>query len=123
MTTRGLAPDFRGAIEAFAAGSAHGAELSHAFMRSTVYTVRPPGEPALVVLTGEGGPEYVPAWSCLEAMESILDDLDWVACSGGDLIGLIPEGAGVVIDPGLQTCAMIAPGAIGTGVGVEVVGS
>lgn len=88
-----------------AAGSAGPGELFEAFLSATVFCERP-GEPGFVAV-GEPGEAMIAVFSSLEELAAHAAGrpdyrqagVDWFSTTGEDLLGLLPDGYDLVLDP------------------------
>ena len=114
MTVRALGP----ALQAWQAGTLDAGQLQEQFEAATVYVQRvpgPAGRPAVAAL-GEAGAGYLATYSSLETLAAHVGECDWAAAPGRDLLELVPEGYGVVVDPAGPHPALLAAGALRRGV-------
>jgi hypothetical protein len=86
---------------AFRAGRASGEQLSLAFARATVFCVHSelPGFMAI----GEAGSGYVPFYTSPQTLADAEGNSPWFSARAVDLIRLVPDGYGVVVDWGSDT--------------------
>jgi SseB protein N-terminal domain len=87
------------AAKAFAAGFLDSASFAAAFATGEVYAVRPPppSPPGLVAL-GEPGSGHILVFTSLDELGRRAGECDWLRTTGGDLLSLVPEGYGLVVD-------------------------
>ncbi|MGH9247333.1 MAG: SseB family protein [Acidimicrobiales bacterium] len=98
------APDLGGSVARFQADELTAEEFTEVFMRSRVYCVRPERPGFLAV--GPRGGGHIPVFSSLTELaryaakfpEPYADGVDWFSTTGEDLLSLVPEGYGLVID-------------------------
>ena len=83
----------------FAAGYLDGAAFAAAFAAGEVYAVRPPPPaPPGLVAVGEPGAGHVLVFTSLAEMARRAGECDWLRTTGDDLLSLVPDGYGVVVD-------------------------
>jgi len=83
----------------FAAGNLDGAAFAAAFATGEVYAVRPPPPaPPGLVAVGEPGEGHVLVFTSLDEMARRAGECDWLRTTGDDLLSLVPDGYGVVVD-------------------------
>ena len=95
------AVDLGAALAAWHADAIDAVQLQAAFDASTVYvqrTTTDDGRPA-VVAVGQPGAGYVAFFSSLESLAAHAGECDWASAPGRDLVDLVPEGYGLVVDP------------------------
>lgn len=87
------------AASAFAAGHLNGAAFAAVFTTGEVYAVRPPppAPPGLVAM-GEPGAGHVLVFTSLDELARQAGECDWLRTTGDDLLSLVPDGYGVVVD-------------------------
>ena len=93
--------DLAAALAAWHADAIDAVQLQAAFEASTVYvqrTTTEDGRPA-VVAVGQPGAGYVAFFSSLESLAAHAGECDWASAPGRDLVDLVPEGYGLVVDP------------------------
>jgi SseB protein N-terminal domain len=98
------------AAKSFRAGTLSGDELSDAFGAATLYCFLA-DEPGFMAV-GEPGAGFIPMYSSEEALTAAEGSTAWFAAKGLDLLQLVPEGYGVVLDPGTDGEICLAPWAI-----------
>ena len=86
-----------------AASSADGhldsAAFAAAFATGQVYAVRPPPPaPPGLVAVGEPGAGHVLVFTSLDEVARRFGECDWLRTTGDDLLSLVPDGYGVVVD-------------------------
>jgi hypothetical protein len=89
-------------------------QLEAVFEASTVYvqrTTTDDGRPA-VVAVGQPGAGYVAFFSSLESLAAHAGECDWASAPGRDLVDLVPEGYGLVVDPAGPHPGVLPPGAM-----------
>jgi hypothetical protein len=99
------------------------AELPAAFETATLYVQRvpgPSGRPAVAAF-GAPGAGYVAVFSSLDTLALHAGECDWAGATGRDLLQLVPDGYGVVLDPAGPYPAVLAAGALGSGVVISAV--
>jgi hypothetical protein len=99
------------------------AELPADFETATVYVQRvpgPSGRPAVAAL-GLPGAGYVPMFSSLATLELHAGECDWASATGRDLLQLVPDGYGIVLDPAGPHPAGLPASALGRGVVITTV--
>lgn len=102
--------DVAEAARFFRAGSLTGDELSDAFGAATLYCFLA-GEPGFMAV-GEPGAGFIPMYSSEDALNAAEGPSAWFAALGHDLLQLVPEGYGVVLDPGTESEICLAAWAI-----------
>ncbi len=98
-TTYGI--DLAAALAAWHDDVIDAQQLQAAFDVSTLYvqrTATDDGQPA-VVAVGQPGEGYVAFFTSLEALAAHAGECDWASAPGRDLVDLLPEGYGLVVDP------------------------
>ena len=89
------------AVAAFAAGTTSADTLTTAFAVAPVYAPRPaPPAPPGLLAVGPPGAGRVLVFSSLEQLGRAAGECDWLRTSGRDLLTLVPEGYGVLLDAG-----------------------
>ena len=84
---------------AFAAGLLDSATFAAAFATGEVYAVRPPSPaPPGLVAVGQPGAGHVLVFTSLDEMARRVGECDWLRTTGDDLLSLVPDGYGVVVD-------------------------
>jgi hypothetical protein len=84
---------------AFAAGSLDSAAFAAAFAAGPVYALRPPSPaPPGLLAVGEPGAGHVLAFTSLDELGRQAGECDWLRTSGDDLLALVPDGYGVLVD-------------------------
>lgn len=95
-----------------------GRAVFEAFLRARVFcqATEPPAHPGVLALGGPGN-GVVPVFSSLEelgrfraARDETGEPVRWFATSGADLLGLVPDGYGVLVDPGSDHAVLLHPG-------------
>lgn len=87
------------AAAAFADGNLGSAVFAAAFATGEVYAVRPPPPaPPGLVAVGEPGHGHVLVFTSLEEVARGAGECDWLRATGDDLLSLVPDGYGVVVD-------------------------
>ena len=87
------------AATAFADGHLDSAAFAAEFATGQVYAVRPPPpEPPGLVAVGEPGRGHVLAFTSLDELARQAGECDWLRTTGDDLLALVPDGYGVVVD-------------------------
>jgi hypothetical protein len=83
----------------FADGHLDSTAFAAAFATGQVYAVRPapPAPPGLVAF-GEPGAGHVLVFTSLDQMARQVGECDWLSTTGDDLLSLVPDGYGVVVD-------------------------
>ncbi len=100
-TATTYAVDLGAALAAWHADAIDAVQLQAAFEASTVYvqrTTTDDGRPA-VVAVGQPGAGYVAFFSSFESLAAHAGECDWASAPGRDLVDLVPEGYGLVVDP------------------------
>jgi prepilin-type processing-associated H-X9-DG protein len=83
----------------FADGHVGSAAFAAAFATGEVYAVRPPPPaPPGLVAVGEPGAGHVLVFTSLAEMARHVGECDWLRTTGDDLLSLVPDGYGVVVD-------------------------
>lgn len=104
-------PDVAEVARRFRAGGASGDVLTDAVVEATLYCFR--GDEPGFMAFGEPGSGFVPMYSSPETLVHVEgDECPWFAAKGGDLLRLVPEGYGVVLDPGAESEICLAAWAI-----------
>jgi hypothetical protein len=98
------------AAKLFRAGTLTGDELSDAFGTATLYCFLA-AEPGFMAV-GEPGAGFIPMYSSEEALTAAEGSTAWFAAKGHDLLQLVPDGYGVVLDPGTDSEICLAAWAI-----------
>ncbi len=84
---------------AFAAGNVDSAAFVAAFAAGPVYALRPPlPAPPGLVAVGEPGAGHVLVFTSLDELGRHAGESDWLRTSGDDLLALVPDGYGVLVD-------------------------
>ena len=93
--------DLAAALAAWHADAIGFDQLQAAFDASTVYVPRTTTDDgrAAVVAVGQPGEGYVAFFSSLESLAAHAGECDWASAPGRDLVDLVPEGYGLVVDP------------------------
>lgn len=93
------APTLAQAAALFADGHLDSAAFAAAFATGDVYAVRPPPPaPPGLVAVGEPGAGHVLVFTSLDEMARRVGECDWLRTTGDDLLSLLPDGYGVVVD-------------------------
>ena len=84
---------------AFAAGRVDSAAFAAVFAAGRVYAPRPahPAPPGLVAV-GEPGGGHVLVFTSLDELGRQAGECDWLSTTGDDLLALVPDGYGVLVD-------------------------
>ena len=83
----------------FADGHLDSAAFAAAFATGQVYAVRPaPPAPPGLVAVGAPGEGHVLVFTSLDQMARQAGECDWLSTTGDDLLSLVPDGYGVVVD-------------------------
>jgi SseB protein N-terminal domain len=101
MSTATTYVDLGAALATWHADAIDAGQLQAAFDAGTVYvqrTTTEDGRPA-VVAVGQPGAGYVAFFSSLESLAAHAGECDWASAPGRDLVDLVPEGYGLVVDP------------------------
>ena len=103
MTAAAVAPatDLATALAGWQADVIGAEQLQRAFDTATVFvqrTTTDDGHPA-VVAVGQPGAGYVAFFSSLQSLAAHAGECDWASGPGRDLVDLVPEGYGLVVDP------------------------
>jgi hypothetical protein len=110
--------DLGAALDAWHAGVIGAEQLQAAFDAATVYvqrTTTDDGRPA-VVAVGPPGAGYVAFFSSLASLAAHAGECDWASAPGRDLVDLVPEGYGLVVDPADPHTAVMPASAMRRGV-------
>ena len=87
------------AATAFAAGLLDSAAFAAAFATGEVYAVRPPPpSPPGLVAVGEPGQGHVLVFTSPDQLGRRAGECDWLRTTGEDLLALIPDGYGLLVD-------------------------
>ena len=106
------------AVATFAGGATRGDAFMRAFAVAPVYAPRPPAPAAPgLVAVGPPGAGRVLTFSSLERLAAVCGECDWLRTSGRDLLGLVPEGYGVLLDAGGADALELAHSALHRGRG------
>ena len=100
-TATTYAVDLGAALAAWHADAIDAVQRQAACDVSTVYvqsTTTDDGRPA-VVAVGQPGAGYVAFFSSFESLAAHAGECDWASAPGRDLVDLVPEGYGLVVDP------------------------
>lgn len=89
--------DLPGAIAALRAGEATEQQVEQAFRAATLW-FRRPERPGFLVSEADGGP-LIAVFSSLAQLVRYAGACDWASTSGDDLLGLLPGGHRLVLDP------------------------
>ena len=81
---------------AFSAGRVDSAAFAAAFAAGRVYALRP-AHPGLVAV-GEPGGGHVLVFTSLDELGRHAGECDWLSTTGDDLLALVPDGYGVLVD-------------------------
>lgn len=91
-------------------------EAFEAFLGARVFCqATGPGAAPGVMALGSPGDGIVPVFTSLEELARFLaargetEGADWFATTGEDLLGLIPDGYGVLLDPGTDHATLLHP--------------
>jgi hypothetical protein len=83
----------------FAAGHLDSAAFAVAFATGEVYAVRPPQPaPPGLVAVGEPGAGHVLVFTSLDQLGRRAGECDWLRTTGEDLLALVPDGYGLLVD-------------------------
>lgn len=99
------------------------ADLPADFETATLYVQRVPGpggRPAVAAF-GPPGAGYVAMYSSLATLAQHAGECDWASATGHDLLQLVPDGYGIVLDPAGPHPAVLPASALGTGVVITAV--
>jgi hypothetical protein len=108
------AVDLSAALASWHADAIGAERLQALFDASTVYVQRTrtdDGRPA-VVAVGQPGAGHVAFFSSLESLAAHAGECDWASAPGRDLVDLVPEGYGLVVDPAGSHPAVLPPHAL-----------
>ena len=87
------------AAKAFATGLLDSATFAAAFATGEVYAVRPPPPaPPGLVAVGEPGAGHVLVFTSLDELGRRAGECDWLRTTGDDLLSLVPDGYGLLVD-------------------------
>ncbi|MDQ1599616.1 MAG: SseB protein N-terminal domain [Actinomycetota bacterium] len=93
------------------------------FETATLYVQRVPGpngRPAVAAF-GSPGAGYVAMFTSLATLELHAGECDWASATGRDLLQLVPDGYGIVLDPAGPHPAVLPASALGSGVVITAV--
>ena len=99
------------------------ADLPGDFETAILYVQRVPGaggRPAVAAF-GPPGAGFVAMYSSLTTLALLAGECDWASAAGRDLLQLVPEGYGVVLDPTGPHPAVLPAKAIRSGVVITAV--
>jgi hypothetical protein len=83
----------------FATGHLDSVAFAAAFATGEVYAVRPPPPaPPGLVAVGEPGAGHVLVFTSVDEMARRAGECDWLRTTGDDLLALVPDGYGLVVD-------------------------
>ncbi len=110
----GLAP----AVAAFCDGRLPAAAFQAALERATLFVerVEGPSGAAAVAAVGEPGSGAVCLYTSLAELAAHAGECDWASAPGADLLDLVPEGYGVVVDPAGPFTVALPASALSRGV-------
>ncbi|MEP6761594.1 MAG: SseB family protein [Sporichthyaceae bacterium] len=104
------------AATAFAAGHLDSAAFAAAFAMGEVYAVRPPKPaPPGLVAVGEPGRGHVLVFTSLDELGRQAGECDWLRTTGDDLLSLVPDGYGVMVDAAGEHPLVLPPSALRRG--------
>jgi hypothetical protein len=83
--------------------------LLDAFLLATVFSPAPP-DPGVIVLDIDGMPT-VPVFTTEQGLADFAGDCDWFSTTGLDLLGLLPIGVPIALDPNGRHPLLIDPAA------------
>ena len=84
-------------------------QLLEAFMAATIYSPAPP-QPGVVALDFEGM-QVVPVFTSERMLAAFTGPSDWFSTTGLDLLGLLPEGVHIALDPNGPRPLLLDPAA------------
>ncbi|MGH3973044.1 MAG: WXG100 family type VII secretion target [Pseudonocardiaceae bacterium] len=84
------------------------AEWNAVFRTATVYA-QAPSRPGFMVADLPGKGSWVSVFSSLDRLGAFVGECDWMSMPGWDLIDLLPEGVGAVLDPDSEHAVAIPP--------------
>ncbi|MGH8902357.1 MAG: SseB family protein [Egibacteraceae bacterium] len=84
------------------------ADWDAAFRTATVYA-QAPSRPGFMVADLPGKGSWVSVFSSLERLGAFVGACDWMSMPGADVIELLPDGVGAVLDPGSGHAVAIPP--------------
>ena len=118
MTTAVAHRDLAAALAAWRADELDNGQLQVAFDAATVYVQRTTTDDgrAAVVAVGQPGAGCVALFSSLESLAAHAGECDWASAPGRDLVDLVPDGYGVVVDPAGPHPAVLPAAALRRGV-------
>jgi hypothetical protein len=93
------------------------------FETATFYVQRVPGpngRPAVAAF-GPPGAGYIAMFSSLATLELHAGECDWASATGRDLLQLVPDGYGIVLDAAGPHPAVLPASALGSGVVITAV--
>jgi hypothetical protein len=111
--------DLGDAVERFAGGDLTGEELTDRFLAARVYALRT--EKPGFVAVGTPGAGYIPVFSSLDEVaryavqfpERYGEGIDWLSTTGEDLLTLVPNDYGLVLDVASDHAVRLDANAIG----------
>jgi hypothetical protein len=104
------------AATAFATGRIDSAAFAAAFATGEVYAVRPPAPaPPGLVAVGEPGSGHVLVFTSLAEVARRAGECDWLRTTGDDLLALVPDGYGVLVDAAGEHPLVLPPSALRRG--------
>ena len=98
-------------------------ELPADFETASLYVQRVPGpngRPAVAAF-GPPGAGYIAMFSSLATLELHAGECDWASATGRDLLQLVPDGYGIVLDPAGPHPAVLPASALASGVVITAV--
>jgi hypothetical protein len=87
------------AVTLFADGLLDSVAFAAAFAAGEVYAVRPPPPaPPGLLAVGEPGAGHILVFTSVAELARRAGECDWLRTTGDDLLSLVPDGYGVVVD-------------------------
>jgi hypothetical protein len=102
----GASASLREALAGFAGGTVSGEELTETFQRETVFCQR--SEQPGFLAVGPPGAGLVPVFTSLDELSryavtyGLHGGIDWLSTTGADVLDLLPDGYGIVVDPAAE---------------------
>jgi len=93
-------PSLTSAAASFTAGGSDSVAFSAAFAAGQVYAQRPPPPaPPGLLAVGDPGSGHVLVFTSLDELGRYAGECDWLCTTGADLLALLPDGYGLLVDP------------------------
>ena len=110
------APSLASAAASFVAGSLDSVTFAEAFATGQVYAERPPPPaPPGLLAVGEPGSRHVLVFTTLDQLGRHTGECDWLSTTGADLLALLPDGCGLLVDPAGDHPLVLPPSALRRG--------